>query len=347
MKNFKIRYEIVYISTLIIVAAAFCSCAGKQIKKERVFEIDSQPPGALCTLHYQENEQFGSPITAIGETPFKKEVSLYTAADVWLKVEKRGFQPFVVKIDTARPVKISASLTQADETACPSNTTQWLNSSDDTLVLMPRIKVIARGTLGNETSQQENDRISGIIGRGVTAELQKAKPARLLDKKSSAGKRCNALWRDGRTAMEIVDPVRFSYTTCPVRLETASGRKTALKIGREYNARSVMLISGKADYEQGSLVASKIGMNVLGTAASFAGGYGRAMSNNQSYFTYTVYTPQFTDGIWLSALLVDTDTGEIRWLNKGLWHINDFSKSEDVNKMIRQLLTNLNQERLK
>jgi hypothetical protein len=80
------------------------------IKKPIVFEVDSQPPGALCTLHYQEKEEFGSPITAIGETPFK-----------------------------------------------------------------------------------------------------------------------------------IVDPVRFSYTTCPVRLETASGRKTALKIGREYNAKAVMI----------------------------------------------------------------------------------------------------------
>nr|WP_320190216.1 hypothetical protein [uncultured Desulfobacter sp.] len=344
MNNFKLRYAIAYISTLIIVAAAFCACAGKQIKKEIVFEIDSHPPGALCTLHYQEKEQFGSPITVIGETPLKKEVSFYTATDVWLKIEKRGVQPFVAKIDTARPVKISATLTPADETVCPPNTTQLLNESDDILVLMPRIKVIARGTLGNETSQQENNRISGIIGRGVTAELQKTKPARLLDKKSSAGKRCNALWRDGRTAMEIVDPVRFSYATCPVRLETASGRKKALKIGREYNAKAVMLISGKVDYEQGSLVASKIGLNVLGTAASFAGGYGNAMSNNQSYFTYTVYTPQFTDGTCISALLVDTNTGEILWMNKGLWHINDFSKSEDVKKMIRQLLTNLKGE---
>ncbi|WP_157237885.1 hypothetical protein [Desulfobacter curvatus] len=106
---------------------------------------------------------------------------------------------------------------------------------------MPKIKVIARGTLGNETSQQGNNRVSGIIGRELTAELQKTKPARLLDRKSSADRRFNALWRDGRTAMEIVDPVRFSYTTCPVRLETASGRKTALKIGREYNAKAVMI----------------------------------------------------------------------------------------------------------
>ncbi len=241
-------------------------------------------------------------------------------------------------------MKISANLAPADETVCPPNTTQLLNGSDEILVLMPRIKVIARGTLGNETSQQENSRVSGIIGRGLTAELQKIKPARMLDEKSLGGKRCNALWRDGRTAMEIVDPVRFSYAACPVRLETASGRKTALKIGREYNAKAVMLISGKVDYEQGSLVASKIGMNILGTAASFAGGYGRAMSNHQSYFTYTVYTPQFTDGTWINALLVDTDTGEILWMNKGLWHINDFSKPDDVKKMIKQLLTNLNQE---
>ncbi|MFH2059290.1 MAG: hypothetical protein ABIJ59_10340 [Pseudomonadota bacterium] len=100
-------------------------------------------------------------------------------------------------------------------------------------------------------------------------------------------------------------------------------------------------VGGRVDKEIGSLVASKIGLHVIGTASSFASGYSRAVSNNQSTFVYTVYQPGFSNGTGLKAILVDSQSGEIIWVNKGLWPVVEFGDEKIVKKLVADLLTTL------
>lgn len=316
-------------------------CAGKQTQKTVMMEVNSEPSGALCTLHYQEEESIGSGVTVIGNTPVKNQVSLSNDTGMWLKVEKKGFVPVIQKIVPGRAVKLSETMIPAGDGECPGKGDHRPSDSNKILVIMPEVEVIARGTFDNEVSEQENERAGKLIGEALIRELDKTATSSLLGQAVSRSYPLKALWRDSRTVMEIVDPVRLPYSMCPVLLETASGRKSAMNIGKEYQAAAVLLVSGKMDYEKSTLVVSKAGLHVMGTAASFAGGYGRAMSNHQSMFTYTVYIPQAIQGTILKAVLVDAVNGEVLWVNKGVWDTSSFSDSEKIQEMAGDLLSNL------
>jgi hypothetical protein len=102
-------------------------------------------------------------------------------------------------------------------------------------------------------------------------------------------------------------------------LETKSSRESTDTLGNRYGAQVMLFIKGKQNIETAALTAGIAGVAIVGTATSFAGGYNQAMSNNNSFFTYNIYTPSFDEGtLFGKAALVDCSSGEILWVNRGL-----------------------------
>ena len=78
-----------------------------------------------------------------------------------------------------------------------------------------------------------------------------------------------------------------------------------------------------------------------GTAASYGAGYGRAIESGDSVFVYNVYLPSSTGGTTLDAVLVDAATGEVLWINRGLYPPLDPDKSDRLAALVADLLTGL------
>lgn len=87
--------------------------------------------------------------------------------------------------------------------------------------------------------------------------------------------------------------------------------------------------------------AGKVGIMAAGTAASFAAGYSRAAAAGDSFFAYTVYLPSFSEGIALRAVLVHCATGEVLWVNKGLWRPLPWDRPERIREVAADLLTGI------
>lgn len=321
---------------LIIFIPAF-GCAAK--KTISTLSVTSQPGDALCTVHGQIEDSVGKPVRVAGLTPVEFPVEFYGDESLWLKVEKRGYHPFVKKIGLDQAIAIPAVLEKNDTALC--NNEDHPAAIKKILLLAPDMEVILRGTIESQSPEAEARKVSGIIGEKIIKRVSTMGSATRLAFDLSQEKAFKAIWRDSRTAMEIMDPIRLNYLMCSPKLETSSGRRSAKEIGETYDADAVLLVSGRVDREQGSLVASKLGLHAFGTAASFASGYGRAMSSNQSTFVYTIYLPAFTNGTSLKAVLVDCRSGEILWVNKGIWGIVEFSDDTLVDKLAEDLLTHL------
>ena len=145
--------------------------------------------------------------------------------------------------------------------------------------------------------------------------------------------------------MELVDPIRLPFLSTPPRLETRSARETVRSFGEIAGVDAVLLVEGKQNQETGGMKAGKVGLTIAGTAASFGAGYGRALSSGDSFFTYTVFLPSFAEGALLRAALVHCATGEVLWLNKGLWKAIPFDQPERVREVVADLLTGLGTHR--
>ena len=57
---------------------------------------------------------------------------------------------------------------------------------------------------------------------------------------------------------------------------------------------------------------------------------------------YNIYTPNFAEGTLLKAVLIDCNSGEILWANKGIWGRISFNDTDTVKTIIADLFANLN-----
>jgi len=144
--------------------------------------------------------------------------------------------------------------------------------------------------------------------------------------------------------MELTNPIHLRYRSEPLLLETASGRAAAQTVGRQHHADVIVLVEGKQVVESASMLVGKIGMTVIGTANSYAGGYSRSMASGDSFFVYNVYTPNFSEGASLKALMIDCRNAEVLWTNKGLWKPINFEDSQAVEAVLADLFTGITQK---
>jgi hypothetical protein len=211
------------------------------------------------------------------------------------------------------------------------------------LIVEPDFKVIQRGfsseAVSEELSQQARKAMIEGIQRFFEPQYETAVNTSVL----KTSRPLRSIWRDVRSRMEFINPVRLKYSAQPVMLETASGRSSAGGLGHQYNADALLFIAGKENIETKGMVAGKFGMSVIGTANSYAAGYSRAMARGDSFFVYNVITPQFSQGAVLNAVLIDCRTGEIFWANKGIWRPIAFDRPDAVDRVLADLFFGLKQ----
>lgn len=312
--------------------------------KKFPLRVDSAPSGALVTVRPTKDAVPGDGARRVaGETPLEKDFDFPEGNTIWLEVEKRGYVP-----GTAEVKPETGSVTIKLEKAKGNNGEEIgayaLPAIKRLLVVAPEFDVIKRGFAGEEVALDESATAKDGLIKGIQAHFAGRYEVAPIQASGDDVQWVNSLWRDARTAMEMTDPIRLKYFSYPPRLETKGGRKAARGLGSNHKGEALLLLSGKMNRETAGMVMGKIGLFAAGTAASYSSGYANALSRGDTFFVYTVYIPHFSQGTLVKAMLVDCWTGEILWINKGVWGVIDFTDTGDVNRLAEELFSGLRQK---
>jgi hypothetical protein len=328
---------IVTIAEGLLLIFGLSACASVPAKFP--IKVTTAPSDALVSIRSSNSQDELSLQAIAGPTPLEKNFKFGSQNKIWLQIEKRGYAPKQVSI-TPDVNHIDLKLDRlynADGTPVPE---YHLPSIRRMLLVPADFSVIERGFSTENVSEERSVKAQQALNTGIATGL-KNKCEVVKPKGKSDAAQIKALWRDGHTAMVLTNPVRLRYQPEPPLLETSSGRSAAQALGLKYNSDVIMLVEGKQIEETASMLTGKIGMTVIGTATSYAGGYSRAAANGDSFFTYTIYTPQFSQGALINALMIDCRNAEVLWTNHGLWKPIDFEAPQTVAKVIEDLFTGI------
>jgi|GEM_PF-3562391 len=318
-------------ATLAVATLALPVVAGSPRKAE--LTVESAPSGALVSVHETSEPGADGPRVVAGETPLTRLFDFGKAQRLWLEVERRGFEPQVVEVTPATGT-VAVTLAPLEGGPIPSQPVARI------AVVEPDVSVVKRGFANEQRSAEESAAASRAVGAAVRTLLG----GRYEVVDPSTGFEAvplRSLWRDARTAMELLDPIRLPYLASAPRLETRSAREAARSLAEAAGVDALLLVDGKQNEETGGMRAGKVGIMVAGTAASFASGFSRASAAGDSFFTYNVYLPSFAEGLALRALLVHGATGDVLWLDKGLWKPVPFNQPDRVQGVASDLLAGL------
>lgn len=320
---------------LLVLASAPETWAGSPRKAP--LTVASVPSGALVSVRDTADPAADGPRVVAGETPLTRTFDFGKGQRVWLELEKRGFQPQTVEVT---PATGTVTVTLAPVDAGHAEEPAALAVIARVAVLDPDVSVIRRGFSAEHRSEEESRDASQALGGAVRGLARDQFEVVALDPGVDPAV-LRSLWRDARTAMELLDPIRLPYLAAAPRLETRSAREAVKSLGEAAGADALLVVDGKQNEETGGMRAGKVGIMVAGTAASYASGFSRASAAGDSFFTYNVYLPSFAEGIALRALLVHCPTGEVLWLDKGLWKPIPFDRPDRVREVTADLLTGL------
>lgn len=313
----------------------FCGCA---TKNTHVLKVETNPSGALISVHKNFDPSSLIDRSVAGTTPIEKSFNFGKSNEIWIEVEKRGYKPQNYKA-TPESGNLTITLEKSkDENGniIPEFSIPKINRI---LLINPKIKVIERGFSSEKISDEKSSIAQSGIAQGISSIFSGSCEVTLLESPNSEIKYQRSLWRDINPAMDTLDPLRLQYMEKPSILPTRSSKKAARELGKKYNSEVILLVSGKQNRETAGMVVGKACILTLGTVSSYASGYSRAMSNGDSIFAYNIYIPHFSEGTQLQAAIVDCKSGEILWVNKGLWGSVPFENPQAVNNLLTDLLT--------
>ncbi len=293
--------------------------------------VDSQPPGALVTLVPDSPADHSR--TVFGLTPIEAAIALGPNGAARLQIEKRGFEAETVTLDaSSRAVSV-----ELRPTGGPTAVEPAVTRASAIVLVGPELEVIRRGFSNETVSDEDSSSAADALASAVEAFIGR----RLQVYRVPASQTPAAFLRDAHASAKTVDPVRLPFLAEAPRLETLAGRRAATEIGDHHAARPLLLISGRSSVETAGMQAGKLGIMAAGTAASYGAGYGRAIESGDSFFVYNLYLPSSTGGTILDAVLVDAATGEVLWVNRGLYPPLDRNRSDRLAAIVADLLTGL------
>ena len=279
--------------------------------------IETTPTDALVSAHHTSNISNSTRVVS-GVTPLETSFDFGSTGMLWLEIEKRGYAPQIEKV-LPETAALTITLKKIKKTNGEAIDAYALPDIRRILLVNPDIKIIERGFSSEEISEEKSLQAQQELSKGIGKFFAERYEVKVVDSSGLDQKLLRPLWRDTLSAMELLDRVRLKYAAYPPLLETKSSRKAAIEMGKRYNAEVILFIKGKQNLETAGLQAGIAGTAIAGTAASFGGGYGRALSNNDSFFMYNIYTPSFGDGSLVGkAALINCSNGEVLWVNRGL-----------------------------
>jgi PBP1b-binding outer membrane lipoprotein LpoB len=314
--------------------------AGCATQNQHLLEVVTTPSNALVSVHDSGDASPAGIRKIAGTTPVEKTFDFGKSGQIRLEIEKRGYAPHTETISS------DTGTISIDLERIRNQNGEWVKeyafpAVNRILLAPPRVEIIERGFSSEEKSEEKSslacEEVKKGIGRYFSGRYEVINP----ETTSADRKLLRSIWREVRSAVEMLDPIRLRYLAEPVFLETKSGIMAARRLGQRYDAEVILFVSGKQNVETAGMLAGKIGGSVLGTATSFAGGYSRAVANGDSFFVYNVYIPQFAEGTLLKAALIDCDSGEILWLNKGLWGQFAFAEADSLKTVMADLLAGI------
>ncbi len=302
---------------VLVLFVSMCFLSGCATPNRHLLKIETTPSDAIVSYHHTSNiSETTRQISGI--TPLEREFDFRENGTLWLEIEKRGYAPNIVKVIPENG-NISIELKRIKNTHGEDIGLYVMPEIQRILLVNPDITIIERGFSSEEISEEKSLQAQQELSKGIEKFFAEKYQVIAIESSDRDQKLLRPLWRDARSAMELLDPVRLKYLPHPPMLETKSSRKAAIELGRKYNAQVMLFIKGKQNLETAGLKAGIAGTAIAGTAASFGGGYGRALSNNDSFFVYNIYTPSFGKGTLLGkAVLIDCSNGEVLWVSRGL-----------------------------
>jgi hypothetical protein len=312
--------------------------------KNYPLRVISEPSGALVSVRSTMDAVSAESIrTVAGETPMEKDFDFPKGNTLRLEIEKRGYLPGIVDV-TPETGTVTIKLEKAKDKTGEEIEAYAIPSINRLLVVTPEFDVIKRGFAGEEVALEESVAAQNSLIKGIQSYFAGRYEVVPVQTSGTDTHPVKSLWRDARTAMELTDPIRLKYLQYPPCLETKSGRKAARSLGANHKGEALLLLSGKMNRETAGMVLGKLGLFAAGTASSYCSGYANAAARGDSFFVYTVYIPHFEQGTLLKAMLVDCSSGEIVWINKGVWGVMDFGNAGDVTRLTEDLFSGLKQK---
>lgn len=318
---------------ILILAVALPVAAGK---RQAEIRVESNPPGALVSVHPTSDTQLGGAMVVAGETPLTKTFRFPKKQNLWLRLEKPGFEPQVVEIELGA-THVTVDLAKLDQGFAEPEPIAIV------AVVTPDLTVVRRGFAKEREDAAAGRAAAGMIARALASRLEGRVAIVAVDDADQA-ELLRPLWRDARSHMELVDPIRLPYMPVPPVLESRSARTAALALAERTGADAVLFVAGRSNVETGGMKAGKVGIMAAGTACSFGSGYANAMSSGSDFFTYNIYLPSFAEGLGLEAVLIDTRTGAVRWANKGLWKPIPLDQPEVADEVAHDLLSGVEKQ---
>ena len=103
-KERPIAYPKFLVVVVAYLAVAMCAPLATAGKRDVEVRVESNPPGALVSVHQNGDADLGGGMIVAGETPLTKTFRFPKKSNLWLRFEKTGFDPLVVeiKLDASR-----------------------------------------------------------------------------------------------------------------------------------------------------------------------------------------------------------------------------------------------------
>ena len=322
-----------------IFLGIFC-LTGCATPNKHLLKVDTTPPGALVSVHTAGDVDSAVTRQIAGTTPLEKKFDFGKPGQLRLEIEKRGYAPHVEKV-VCETGEVSVDLETVKDEDGKNISDYALPEINRIFLFIPDIKVIERGFSQETVSEEKSRQAREELIKGIDHYFSEKYQVINAGSSETDAQLLKPLWRDARSAMELVDPIRLRYLAKPVLLETKSSRSAANNLKDKYGTEVILIVSGKQNLETSGMKAGKIGITALGTATSYAGGYSRALARGDSFFVYNVYTPDFAEGTILKAALIDGRNGEVLWVNKGVWGRIPFDDANAIEAVITDLFTGM------
>ena len=330
------------IATTVVVLIAAVAVDNALAAGKAMLKIESDPSGALVSVVQASGGAGGDVRAVAGTTPLAKAFDFGKTGRLSFMLERRGYAPATVEAGpgtgaiavTLSPVKAPAGAELGATTPAPPH---------KVALVAPEVRVTLRHFAHEEVSAEQGARLGGVLAGAIRAGL--AGGVEVVSLAPTQGGDENAaqrsLWRDARTSMELLDPIRLAYLAEAPTLETRSGREAARTLGAGAGADALLVVTGRQTVETGGMKAGKVAMFAAGTAVSYGGAYSAAMARGDSYFVYPIYLPAFAQGLQLQAALIRCADGEVLWVNRGVWPALDPGNTEAVARVAKELLAGL------
>ena len=256
--------------TVILIPFFFTGCA---TTSQHLLRVDSTPSDALVSVHDGKAPAAGNVRKVAGATPLERNFDFPSEGGrLWLEIEKRGYVPQRVET-TPESRALNIKLERARDKNGEPVMEYTFPAVRRLLFAIPEFTVVKRGFSSEEVSKEDGIAAGAALAKGTHSFFAGRYEAVQIGDSPEDARLLKATWRDVKTAMELVDPIRLKYLSAPQYLETRGAREAARQLGMRYGAEALLVLAGRQNLETAGMVAGKVGILAAGTAASYGSAY--------------------------------------------------------------------------